>query len=337
MNRVVGLIAVLLTAGRGGIAQEVAATQPVAQADTVSPAGVTDTAYTFTNDSLTLAGTLTLAAGAGAPVPVAVIVAGSGPTDRNGNSASGGLRSNSYAQLAWRLAERGIASLRYDKRVLPATRGNFDYTALTFDDFAGDLAAAARALAADERFSKVVVVGHSEGAGLAIRAVNNGLEVSGIALVSGAGRTLVVLVREQLSRQLDDATLVVFDSAMARYLRGEPTGDVPGALLPLLAPVNRTYMRSLDAFEPAVELARTSVPVLIVQGTTDLQVRMTDANALQAARTDARLVVLPDVNHVLKLTSDTTIGGQLVTYTDPTTPIVSQVVEAIASWIGGLP
>jgi fermentation-respiration switch protein FrsA (DUF1100 family) len=79
------------------------------------------------------------------------------------------------------------------------------------------------------------------------------------------------------------------------------------------------------------------VPVLIVQGTADLQVRVTDANALQAARADAELVVLPDVNHVLKQTSDSTIGGQLPTYTDPTTPIVSEVVQAIASWIDELP
>src|SRR6058998_1187864 len=84
-------------------------------ADTTAPAVAVESPYTIRSGTLELGGTLTLPRGATGRIPVAVIIAGSGPTDRNGNSLMG-IRPNSYAQLAWRLVERGIATLRYDKR-----------------------------------------------------------------------------------------------------------------------------------------------------------------------------------------------------------------------------
>ncbi len=305
-----------------------------AVADTLPPAGVTETPYTFTSGALTLSGTLAMPAAAG-PVPVALIVAGSGPTDRNGNSGQG-LRTNTYAQLAWGLAQRGIASLRYDKRVLPATQGPVDIAELTFDDFAADLSAAGTALAHDGRFSKVIVIGHSEGASLAVRAVARGLAPAGIVLIAGVGRPFGAVIHEQLGRQVDSATLVLFDSALARYLRNEPTGDVPGPLMVLLAPVNRTYMQSLVALDPVDELKSVTVPTMIMQGAADAQVRVVDAELLHQARPDAQLVILPETNHVLKHVTGTLLAAQITTYRDPTIPIVPDVVTRIADWIDAL-
>src|SRR5438876_11053186 len=93
--------------------------------DTTPPAAAVESPYTIRSGALELGGTLTVPRGARGPMPVAVIIAGSGPTDRNGNSLMG-IRPNAYAQLAWRLAERGIASLRYDKRGMQGTKGTFD-------------------------------------------------------------------------------------------------------------------------------------------------------------------------------------------------------------------
>jgi hypothetical protein len=304
------------------------------QADTVAPASVSESTYSFTSGTLTLEGTLALPR-SGTRVPVALIVAGSGPTDRDGNS--GALRSNAYAQLAWRLAERGIASLRYDKRVLPTARGSFDPARVTFDDFAADLAAGARALDADSRFDEVVVIGHSEGGALAIRALKGGLDVlSGIALVSTAGRTLTAILHEQLGRQVDAATLAHFDSAMARYLAGDEPGEIPAGLQALFLPVNRRYAQSVAEFDPVAELRTTELPVLVLQGGADIQVTEADARALESARNDALVVILPGINHVLKAVSDTTLAGQIPAYRDPTIPIAPRVVDELVSWISVL-
>jgi pimeloyl-ACP methyl ester carboxylesterase len=303
-----------------------------ARADTTAPAAAIETPYTIHSGALGLGATLTMPRGATGRVPVAVIIAGSGPTDRNGNSLLG-IRPNSYAQLAWRLAERGIATLRYDKRGMPGTQGTFDITQMTLEDFAADARVAAESLARDPRFSRVVLLGHSEGASLALIAARQGAPVAGVVHVSGLGRPLGEVIREQLSRQFDSATLVRYDTAMKYYLRGDQPTDVPQQMALLFVPVNRTYMRSMSAFDPPAAIRAVRQPVLLVQGETDLQATVADAERLHGARPDARLVLIPEVNHVLKRTTESTPQGQMVTYQDPGIPIVTSAVLAIADWI----
>ena len=302
---------------------------PLQTADTTPPSAAVESPNTIRSGALELGGTLTVPREATGRVPVVVIIAGSGPTDRNGNSLMG-IRPNSYAQLAWRLAERGIASLRYDKRAMPGMKGTFDMTKMTLDDFAADARAAAESLARDARFSRVILLGHSEGSSLAARA---GPPVAAVISVSGLGRPFGVVLREQLSRQFDSAILLRYDTAMAQYLRGEPPKDVPPQLGPLFVPINLSFMRSLSSFDPPAAIRAVRQPVLIVQGGRDLQVTVADAERLHAAKPDAQLVIVPLANHVLKQTTDTTLMGQMPTYRNPAVPIMPEVANAVADWI----
>jgi len=301
-------------------------------ANTTPPAAVVESPYTIHSGALELGGTLTVPRGVTGRVPVVVIISGSGPTDRNGNSMMG-IRPNAYAQLAWRLAERGIASLRYDKRGMQGTKGTFDMTKMTLDDFAADARAAAESLAHDARFSRVILLGHSEGSSLAFIAARAGPPVTAVISVSGLGRPLGVVIREQLARQFDSATLVRYDTAMAQYLRGEQPKDVPPQLGALFVPINRSFMKSLSSFDPPAAIRAVRQPVLIVQGGRDLQVTVVDAERLHTAKPDAQLVVVPLANHVLKQVTDTTLAGQMPTYQNPTVPIMPDVAAAIAEWI----
>jgi pimeloyl-ACP methyl ester carboxylesterase len=302
-------------------------------ADTVAPPAVIESPYTIRSAGLTLNGTLTVPRQFSGRIPVIVIIAGSGPTDRNGNSMMG-IRPNSYAQLAWRLGERGIATLRYDKRVIPGTVGNVDITRLSLEDFAADARAAAESLALDGRFARVILLGHSEGSGLALLAARRGPPVAGVISVSGLGRSFGTVLREQLSRQFDSATMVRYDTAMAQYLRGEQPKDVPPPLAVLFVPINQNFMTSLAAFDPPAAIRAVRQPVLIVQGGRDLQVTVADAERLHSARPDAQLVVVPLANHVLKQDSATTLAGQMATtYQNPTIPVMPEVMKAIADWV----
>ena len=315
-----------------------AAPQPprTGTADTVAPATVVESPFTFANGAVTLSGTLAMPRAAGGSIPVAIIVAGSGPTDRDGNSRLG-VGANTYAQIAWRLAEHGIATLRYDKRGLGHSGTQFDMAQTTFDDFANDAAAAARVLAADPRFSRVVLVGHSEGAGLVVRAANGGAPVAGVALLAGVGRSFGVVLREQLAVQADSATMAKWDRAWAEYLKGQPmTETLPATLEGLLAPVNRRFLQTSVAYSPTEEVARVRQPVLIVQGTFDIQVRVPDAEALAAANRAAHLVIIDSANHVFKHVSSADRVGQAVSYADPTLPVVPQLIDTMVSWIGRL-
>jgi uncharacterized protein len=308
-------------------------------ADTVPPRSVIELPFAFQSGTLTLPGTLTMPANYSARIPVVLIVAGSGPTDRNGNSA-GPLRaqnnSNLYAILAWQLAEAGIASVRYDKRALGDNLQKIDIAQTSIDDFVADVIAGARRVLADRRFSRVILIGHSEGAELVLQAVNRGAPASGIVMMSGAGRPIMTVLREQLSKQLPPEELVKWDSASARYLRGEGAGDVHPGLRSLLLPVNRRFMQTWAKYDPAAEISRVKVPVLIVQGARDIQVSEADARALKAAQPAAKLVVIPAANHVYRAAASDDRMAQMRLYADPTIPIVPELTPAIADWIKGL-
>ncbi|MEP6551288.1 MAG: alpha/beta fold hydrolase [Gemmatimonadales bacterium] len=304
--------------------------------DTVPARTVKEMPFAFQSGTLTLRGTLTLPAKYKGKLPVVLIVAGSGPTDRNGNSA-GALRaqnnSNLYAILAWQLANAGIASVRYDKRAVGDNVRKIDLAATTIDDFIADVIAGARTLVADPRFSRVGLVGHSEGAELVLQAVNRGAPASGIVMMSGAGKPIMQILREQISRQLSPADLLKWDSAAARYLRGEEPGDVHPGLRGLLLPVNRKYMQSWVKYDPKAEIAKVKVPVLIVQGGRDIQVSEADARALKAAQPAAKLVVIPAANHVFRFAASDDPVSNAKLYTDPTIPVVPELAPAISGWI----
>jgi pimeloyl-ACP methyl ester carboxylesterase len=244
--------------------------------------------------------------------------------------------SNLYAILAWQLANAGIASLRYDKRVLGDNLQKIDIAQTSIDDFIADAMAGARKLLADRRFSKVILIGHSEGAELVLQAANRGAPTSGVVMLSGAGRPIMTVIREQLSKQLPREELVKWDSASARYLRGEEAGDVHPGLRSLLLPVNRKFMQTWVKYDPTVEIARAKVPVLIVQGGRDVQVGEADARALKAAQPAAKLVVIPAANHVFRAAAGDDRTTQLRLYTDPTIPVVPELAPAVAGWIKAL-
>lgn len=298
-----------------------------------TPATVVESAHAFSRDGFVIHGTLALPATPARGMPIVVIVAGSGPTDRNANGPL--VNTNAYAMLAWALAGQGIASLRYDKRGIgrSAAPKDADPTRLTLDAYVADLHAAAETLATDARFSSVILLGHSEGAGLAIQAANRGAPVSRVIMVSPQGRKLRDLVREQFARVTDSATVARIDTAFSRLLRGEDPGEVPPIARSFLAPATANFLRSFAAYDPPAEVRRFPGQLLIVQGATDIQTTMEDARMLAAAQPRATLVELPGVNHVLKEVESTDPQQQLASYRDPHMPLAASVATTIVQWI----
>ena len=327
MNRLTALFALALisTACQRSAAPGVAAAPACADSAIQTP-------YTFAHAGLTLHGTLATPSCARGAVPVVLIVAGSGNTDRNANGPS--INTNAYAMLAEGLAQRGIASMRYDKRAIGQSVGNIgDMTALATDHYVADVRAAADSLATDRRFSRVILLGHSEGAGHVLQAANRGAPVAAVVMVSGMGRRLTEVLHDQFALQVDSATLARADSSVARFLRGDPTPNVPPIAQPVTLPMYRTFMQSLAAYDPVDEVRRLRLPLLVVQGATDLQITKRDAELLAAAQPKATVVVLPNVNHVLKQMESMDVQVQLASYRNPALPLAPDVVPTIAGWI----
>ncbi len=294
-------------------------------------------AFTEAPDSIavasgTLHGTLTMPQSASGRVPVALIIAGTGPTDRDGNNPLG-VAAASYRLLAHALAERGVATLRADKRGIGQSSAAYRPTDL-FDDLVTDAETWLAHLRADPRFAAVSVVGHSEGALIGALAGADG-RADALVSVSGAGEPAAAVLRRQLSERLPEAmrpgALALVDSLEAGVLVPEP----PGVLAQIFPPVVQPYMISWFAHDPAEAVAAFGGPVLIVQGTTDLQVTEADARRLAAADPAARLVLVAGMNHALKDASGD-LEAQMASYTTPDLPLDAELVREAAAFLLGV-
>jgi pimeloyl-ACP methyl ester carboxylesterase len=310
------------------------------RADTVPPATVREVVIPLQADGFPIHAVLTLpgrmATGpARATLPVVLIVAGSGPTDYQGNSLAAPVRPYLHARLAWGLAERGIASVRYDKRGIGrSAAGAGSPTTLTLGRYRDDVVALARQLRADPRFGRLVLLGHSEGAGLVLEATNAGAPADGFIMLAGAGRPLIQLLRDQFHVQYDSATSARIEAHFRAFLDGaEPAEHVPDNVKPLVMPQYRPMLRSMAAYDPAGEMRRSRLPALVVHGGMDLQATSADFDALVAARPTVDRLVIPLGNHVFKAVTARTMPAQMSAYMDPTLDLVPELVPGIAAWI----
>ena len=291
-----------------------------------------DTLKTPTGD---IYGTLELPA-ARTPVPMALIIAGSGPTDRNGNSPALPGPNNSLKMLADGLAARSIATLRYDKRGIAASRAAMtSENDLRFNNFIEDAEAWIKQLRADKRFSTVSVIGHSEGSLIGMVAAR---EAGADAFVSleGAGRKAQDILAEQLKGQLPPDLLAQTERVLAALSAGAIPDSTPPMLAALFRPSVLPYLISWFKYDPAVEVGKLSIPVLIIQGTTDIQTSMTDAKALAVGNPSAKFIEIEGMNHILKEVSGDRMA-QIPKYGDPTLPVVPKALDEMAAFIKSVP
>ncbi|HET6275875.1 MAG TPA: alpha/beta fold hydrolase [Candidatus Cybelea sp.] len=277
-----------------------------------------------------LSGTLTTPPGAGRS-PVALIIAGSGPTDRDGNGPLA--KTGTYKLLAAALAAAGIATLRYDKRGVGTSRTTQQESDLRFDDLVADAVTLTHYLESTKRFSSVSIVGHSEGSLIGMLAAQRDPAVKAFVSLEGAGRRAPVVLEEQV--QAAGASPAIA-AEVAQYdrslLAGQTVPSPDPQLLALFRPSVQPYLISWYKYDPATEIAKLRIPVLIVQGTTDLQVTISDANRLAAANPRAKLAVIAGMNHVLRA-APADRSQNLATYTDPSLPLDPRVTAAIAEFL----
>lgn len=269
----------------------------------------------------------------GATRAVAVILPGSGPTDRDGNTAAAGYVSQPYRLLAEALAGQGVATVRIDKRGVGESRAAApDEAGLRFEDLAADARAWAAEAAAQTGQPCAWLIGHSEGVMVALEATRTPDDkVCGLVLLSGPGRRAGVVLREQMQRQLPPPLMAQADAALTELEAGRTTANVPGLEM-LFRPSLQPYLISWLAVDPVALLAAYDGPVMVGQGTTDIQVTMVDAQALATARADVRLETFEGVNHVLKVAPEE-FNANLATYRDAGLPLAPGVAEAIGGFI----
>lgn len=276
--------------------------------------------------------TLLLPADAALPVPAVLLIAGSGPTDRDGNSAGLPGKNDSLKMIAVGLAGKGIASLRYDKRGIGESRAAAaSESDLRFENYVDDAVMFCNLLKADRRFRGVVVVGHSEGSLIGMIAAKR-CGAAGFVSLSGAGRPAVEILRIQLADKLPPELAEKSEAVLRALEAGKTTPDPPAELAALYRPSVQPYLISWFKYDPSKEIAALSAPVLIVQGSTDIQTSVDDAKRLAAANRKSKLLVIDGMNHVLKMVSGN-LEKQLPSYSDPALPLAEALLPALVEHV----
>ncbi|TVP44038.1 MAG: hypothetical protein EA350_12480 [Gemmatimonadales bacterium] len=350
--------------GGGGGAMGAGATGPGASGH---PSDGFETEVSFPSGDVRLVGTLTVPPGNG-PVPAVILLSGSGPQDREGETAGFVPGYQPSRVLAERLAEAGIASLRYDERGVGASTGS--HASASTADLADDAEAALSYLRSREGIApaRVGLLGQSEGASIAAMVAARNPDVAFVVSLAGPavkGHDLVLAQSEHALRNsglsgpdLEAAMAGVrreydlvlneewegIEAAMRamlpaqleamppeqRALLGTPEEIMAEELLRM-----KNWTRFFLTYDPARDWARIRVPVLALLGGLDVQVTVEQNRApleaaLRAAPTEDWTVrVLPSANHLFQ---DAETGNPDEYFRlDPV--IASEVLDAVATWI----
>jgi uncharacterized protein len=259
-------------------------------------------------------------------IPLAIIIAGSGPTDRNGNSIY--TKNNCLKQLAYELCDNKIASVRFDKRGIGESADSTVESELRFETYINDVKDWIEFIKKDNRFSKIIIIGHSEGSLIGMIAATNNADI--FISIAGAGRPADEILKEQLlsqPKQVQDVAYPIIDSLKA----GKTVQDISKDYYSLFRPSVQPYLISWFKYDPANELHKLHIPILILQGTSDIQVSVDDARKLSVANVSAHLILIESMNHIFKIIADK--QANIASYNDPTLPVSEEMVKHIVSFI----
>ncbi|MGB1231462.1 MAG: alpha/beta hydrolase [Winogradskyella sp.] len=256
-----------------------------------------------------------------------IIVAGSGPTNRNGNQNF--LKNNSLKKLAESLSQNGIATYRYDKRIVKQIRQNNIDKNIMFDDFISDASQVIDYFKAKNTYNKLYIIGHSQGSLVGMLAAKG--KADGFISLAGAGQNIGNVLVEQVTKmapKLGEETQRIVDILKA----GKPTTDYPVALASLFGPQIQKFMINWMQYNPTEILKTLQMPILLINGTKDLQVSVNEAKLLKAANEKSQLTIIENMNHVLFEIEGNDLENSK-SYNESFRPISSQLISRIIAFI----
>jgi alpha-beta hydrolase superfamily lysophospholipase len=259
--------------------------------------------------------------------PVALLIAGSGTTDHDGNGPQ--VKPATLKKLSEQLIARKIATLRYDKRGAGGWKPEFGRPEdFRFVNFVDDAAALVNYLRESGKFSKVIVVGHSEG-GLVGILTTRRVPVDRLVLLVTAARRQGDLVKAQLEKTVPPDVFEPIAKAIDAVMAGQIVDPPPPGFS--VAPSMQPGIASAFTEDPIDPLKKVTEPTLIIGGGRDRQVARVDFAALSAASPVAKTLWLPDMNHVLVDVADE--ADDIKAYSDAERPLDPAMIDAVAAFV----
>ncbi len=264
---------------------------------------------------------------------VVIFVPGSGPTDRNGNSPLG-VSANSYKLLATALAKQKTGTLLYDKRGIAESKNAMvSESELRFETYVQDVIALYEKIAKDKRVKKIIIAGHSEGSLIGMLAAQK-TKADAYISIAGPAYSIDKIIEKQIAAQPQLIRQQV-DSFFTLLKQDKKIDSVPPYLMSLFRPGIQPYIQSWLKYTPCEEIKKLTIPVLIIQGSTDIQVSEEEGKSLAACNPKAKFELINGMNHVLK-NSGPERAENLATYNNASLPLNENIIKAITLFIATL-
>lgn len=269
------------------------------------------------NDGVQLPGTLTYTK---EKVPLLIWIHGSGGVNRTGG------KSQYIKQFRDEINKNNLAFFSYDKRTSNPKNVVFLKQGVLFTDFISDAEKVISHFKKDKRFSKIVLVGHSQGSLVAMLASK---KVDKFISLAGAGEVIDKIIIRQLSAQNPLITQPLEEAFRELKEKGKIEKVNPN-LGTMFSKINQSFWVSWIKYNPTEELRKVTISTLIVNGDKDLQVLISDAEALKKAKPDATYKIIKNMNHVLKKVKD---EDNLKSYFSPNYPLSEELIKTIVEFV----
>lgn len=258
---------------------------------------------------------------------LAIIIADYGPTDRNGNQNFS--NNNSLKKLAESLTNNGIATFRYDKRIVKQILKKKIDPNITFDTFVTDAISVVDYFKEANNYSGIYIIGHGQGSLVGMLASKENAD--GFISLAGSGQSIDQVITEQITTMdpsLANGTKKAFESLK----QGKLTKDYPPALETIFRADVQPFIMNWMQYNPQQALKSLAIPTLIINGTKDLQVSVDEAKLLKAASDNAEIKIIDNMNHVLFIIE----GDQLEnskSYNESFRTISEELITTVSSFI----
>tara|TARA_R110000787_G_scaffold55942_1_gene128799 strand:+ start:1416 stop:2339 length:924 start_codon:yes stop_codon:yes gene_type:complete len=279
--------------------------------------------FLIKNDKIELPGTLSYT---NENEKLIIWIHGSGNVDRNGNQAGYNVNANYIKQFRDEVNKKNIAFFSYDKRTSNPKNAAY-LKGIIFDDFVNDAKAVIQYFKKKNKFKEIILVGHSQGSLVAMLASEG---VDKYISLAGPSESIDETIIRQVTGQSADLGKVT----EAHFKELKESGDIKDVnpnLVSVFAKPNFPFYRNWMSYNPAEEIKNLKIPILIINGTKDIQVSVDDAKALHEANKNSEKKIINDMNHVLKdIQKD---EDNLSSYYSPDYKISKELIKTIVEFV----